>query len=104
MNRAERKRLAKFGDVNGLKPTMTANDLITIYSLSWAMALDSEEVDKELVIKLMDKVQENAQCMLSGHIDKRDVEIMVSEAYGIDFVEGVKTNIYVRPDGSLMKG
>lgn len=41
--------------------------------------------------------------MLSGHIDKRDVEIMVTEAYGIDFVEGVKTNIYIRPDGTLLK-
>lgn len=103
MNRAERRRLEK-QDIKGIqKRTQTVDDYIHIYTLSMVLALDSVGIEKQLAIEIMDKIVENAECMTSGHINQKDVEIMCTEQYGIDFVDRIKKHkTYVRQDGTLV--
>lgn len=103
MNRAERRRLEK-ENIKGIKvETQTVDDYIHIYTLSMALALDSEEIPKEQVLRIMSKIVENAQCMASGHINQQDVEQMCLDVYGIDFIENTKKHkTYVRQDGTLV--
>ena len=52
----------------------------------------------------MDKLQENADCMLHDYISQKDVEKMCADEYGIEFVEeSRKRKIFVKPDGTLLK-
>ena len=44
------------------------------------------------------KVYENAECMISGNLNQKDVEKMARETYGIEFVEGLRTRLYVVGD------
>lgn len=92
MNRAEKRRLAKYGCVEGEKPTMNINQFIHLYSLTFILALDSCKVPKEKVQEIMEKVYETADCMLSGHINQSDVEQMIRETYNIDFEQGIQLN------------
>ena len=103
MNRAEKRRLAKEG-LKGIKEeTKTVGDFIHLYTLSFMLALDSCEVGKGKALEIMAKVEENASCMLSGHINQKDVEIMCKEEYGIDFVDYVrKHTTFVNRDGTLV--
>ena len=102
MNRADRRRFAKEGIKGEVKETLSLNSFIHLYTLSFMLALDSCEIDKEKVVEIMEKVYENAECMTSGHINQKDVETMFRDVYGIDFKEGVKNNIYV-VNGKLVK-
>lgn len=100
MNRSEKKRFIKYGDVNGIKETPTLNDFIHMYTLSFVMALDKEELGKEKVLEIMENVYETSQCMLEGYINIRDVETMCRNVYGIDFVSDVRKRIFV--DGNKL--
>ena len=102
MNRADRRRFAKEGIKGEVKETLSLNSFIHLYTLSFMLALDSCEIEKEKVVEIMEKVYENAECMTSGHINQRDVETMCRDVYGIDFTDGVKNNIYV-VNGKLVK-
>ena len=102
MNRADRRRFAKEGIKGEVKETLSLNSFIHLYTLSFMLALDSCEIEKEKVVEIMEKVYENAECMESGHINHRDVETMCRDVYGIDFTDGVKNNIYV-VNGKLVK-
>ena len=102
MNRADRRRFAKEGIKGEVKETLSLNSFIHLYTLSFMLALDSCEIEKEKVVEIMEKVYENAECMTSGHINQRDVETMCRDIYGIDFTDGVKNNIYV-VNGKLVK-
>ena len=102
MNRADRRRFAKEGIKGEVKETLSLNSFIHLYTLSFMLALDSCEIEKEKVVEIMEKVYENAECMESGHINQRDVETMCRDVYGIDFTDGVKNNIYV-VNGKLVK-
>ena len=105
MNRAERRQAMKLGIKGEMAPTKTVGQFIHLYTLSMMLALDSEGVDKDLAIQILKKIEENADCMISGHINQRDVETMCSDIYGIDFVEGrYKKPVYVNPDGTLTTG
>lgn len=105
MNRAERRRAEKLGIKGEISPTKTVNEFIHLYTLSMMLALDSEGVDKDLAIKILDKIDENANCMISGHINQRDVEIMCEDIYGVQFVEGrYKKPVFVNADGTLITG
>jgi phosphopantetheinyl transferase (holo-ACP synthase) len=44
MNRAEKKRLAKYGDVNGIKATPTVGDYVHKCTLSFVKALDDDGI------------------------------------------------------------
>ena len=92
----------KIKDVFNKPTTPTLNDYIHLYTLSFILALDSCEIEKEKVVEIMEKVYENAECMTSGHINQKDVETMCRDIYGIDFTDGVKNNIYV-VNGKLVK-
>ena len=94
-NRAEAKRFAKYGDKNGKSSTPNLNTFIHIYTLSFILSMDSCDVGKEKVLEVMQKVYETSECMLSGHINQRDVENMARDVYGIDFDMDVKNRIYV---------
>ena len=48
--------------------------------------------------EIMEKVYENAECMISGNLNQKDVEKMARETYGIEFVEGFRTRLYVVGD------
>ena len=102
MNRADRRRFAKEGIKGEVKETLSLNSFIHLYTLSFMLALDSCEIEKEKVVEIMEKVYENAECMTSGHINQKDVETMCRDVYGIDFTDGVKNNIYV-VTGKLVK-
>ena len=90
MNRAEKRRNERLC-VRTETPTL--DDYIYLYTLSIAMALDSEELPKDQVLRIMDKLQETADCMQHNYINKRDVEQMCRETYGINFVDTYKKNI-----------
>lgn len=94
-NRAEAKRFAKYGDKNGKAPTPNLNTFIHLYTLSFILSMDSCDVGKEKVLEVMEKLYETAECMISGHINQRDVENMARNVYGIDFDDAVKNKIYV---------
>lgn len=103
MNRAERRRTERLG-VQVKEATKTVDQFIHLYTLSIMLALDSEELPKEQVLRIMDKLQENADCMLHDYINQRDVEKMCADSYGIEFVEeSRKRKIFVKPDGTLLK-
>ena len=105
MNRAERRRLEKEKIKGESVPSLRLVDYMHIYSLSVILAMDSFELDKDLVRQIMAKVEENADCMLHKYISIADVEKMCIESYGINFVKELKrSNIFVNPDGTLMKG
>lgn len=98
MNRAERRRFAKQGIEGEIKETISLNDYIHLYTLSFLMALDSCEIEKDKVQEIMEKVYENAECMISGNLNQKDVEKMARETYGIEFIEGLRTRLYVVGD------
>lgn len=102
MNRADRRRFKKYGNTTGEIATPNLNDFIHLYSLSFILALDSCEISKDKVMEIMEKVEENAECMLSGHINQTDVETMAESIYGIKFIEGIRNNICVL-DGKLIR-
>ena len=104
MNRAERRRAQKLGvQVKG--QTKTIDHFIHLYTLSMMLALDSCEIPKDKALEVLDKIQENADCMLHDYINQKDIEKMCAEVYGIDFVEGsMKHKIFVNPDGTLITG
>lgn len=105
MNRAERRRLERERIKGGNIPSLRLVDYMHIYSLSVILAMDSFELDKDLVRQIMAKVEENADCMLHKYISISDVEKMCVESYGIDFVKEIKrSNIFVNPDGTIVKG
>ena len=95
MNRAERRRFAKQGIEGEIKETISLNDYIHLYTLSFILALDSCEIEKDKVQEIMEKVYENAECMISGNLNQKDVEKMARETYGI---EGLRTRFYVVGD------
>ena len=98
MNRADRRRLKKFGNVNGPEETTSLNDFIHLYTLSMILSWDTCDVAKEKALEIMEKVYENAECMISGHINQADIETMAAETYGIEFVEGSRNRLYVVGD------
>ena len=98
MNRADRRRFAKEGIKGEVKETLSLNSFIHLYTLSFMLALDSCEIEKEKVVEIMEKVYENAECMISGNLNQKDVEKMARETYGIEFVEGLRTRLYVVGD------
>lgn len=102
MNRADRRRLQKYGDINGQQATLRLDDYIHLYTLSFILALDSCELPKEKVTEVMEKLYETIECMISGHINKDDVENMAHEVYGIDFAQSVKQRLYVK-DAEIVK-
>ena len=93
--RAERRRLKKHGNVIGKAPTPSLNDFVHLYTLSFILSMHSCEVEKEKLLEVMEKVYETSECMLSGHINQTDVEIMCRDIYGIDFVANSKNRIFV---------
>lgn len=96
--RADRRRLKKHGNVIGKAPTPSLNDFVHLYTLSFILSMDSCEIPKDKVVEVMEKVYETSECMLSGHINQTDVEIMARDVYGIDFDRQVKDRIYVNGD------
>ena len=95
VNRAEAKRFKKHGNKNGKITTPDLNTFIKLYTLSFILSMDSCDVGKEKVLEVVEKVYETSECLLSGHINQRDVENMARDVYGIDFDDAVKNRIYV---------
>lgn len=93
--RADRRRLKKHGNLVGKTPTPSLNDFVHLYTLSFILSMDSCEIPKEKVLEVMEKVYETSECMLSGHINQTDVEIMCKDVYGIEFVANTKNRIFV---------
>ena len=89
MNRAERRRLAKHGDVCGVKPTITVNHYIHYYSLALADALHCMDFDNDTIMKVFDKVQTTVDCLVSGHIDVMDLQTMCEQEIGINFLRAI---------------
>lgn len=90
MNRAERRRLQKHGDVNGLAPTITTGDYLHYYTLSICDALYCEGIDRDIIRKVFDKIKITMDCLRSGHIDVHDLETMCYEEVGINFIKSLK--------------
>lgn len=102
MSRAERKRLAKYGDTNGIKPTPTVGNYVHKCTLSFVKSLDETGFDKENVHKMIIKVEENADCMLHNYINQKDVEIMCREL-GQEFIDYINKNfVYKKADGTVV--
>lgn len=91
MNRAERKRLEKYGDINGQKESFTFNHYVYYYNLAMADALYCElGLDTEKVQDLFCKVMETMECMRKGYINVDDLSKMCEEELGITFLRSVK--------------
>lgn len=91
MNRAERKRLEKYGDVNGPKETFTFNHYVYYYNLAVADALYCElGMDGEAIQNLFIKVAETMKCMNSGYINADDLSKMCEDELGLTFLRSVK--------------
>lgn len=105
MGRAERRRLKKYGCVEGAKPTKTIDDFLYLYNLSFVVALDSENIDRETAARIIKKVYETADCLDKGYINQADVEKMCDEAYGLVFIKEYKKNAYrVANNGAIIGG
>lgn len=102
MNRAERRRLEKQGIKGEIQETLTLDSYIDLYTLSFLMALDSCDIDKDKIHEIIAKVFETCDCFLSGNLDKRDVLAMAREEFGVEFVNSVKNKVYV-VNGKLVK-
>ena len=102
MNRAEKRRLAKQGIKGEIEETMTLDNYIDLYTLSFLMAMDSCDIDKEKIHEVIAKVFETMECFISGNLNKKDVLVMAREEFGIELVDNVKNKIYV-VNGKLVK-
>lgn len=90
MNRAERKRIEKYGDINGPKETLTFNHYVYYYNLAMADALYCElGLDVEQIQNVFIKVTETMKCMNSGHINVDDLSKMCEEELGLTFLRSV---------------
>ena len=105
MNRAEKRRLKKYGTLEDIKPTKTLDDFIAIYGLAFVLGMDSEDIPKETVIKVVEKAWETAECMRTGHVSISDIEKMCEDAYGINLVAKKFKNVpRVADDGTIIGG
>lgn len=91
MNRSEKRRLAKYGTVNGPVETLTNDDVIYYYSLAFAGALYSEcDMNGDEIAKVFKKAYFTADCLKSRHISLADLETMCEEELGIEFIRKIK--------------
>lgn len=88
-NRAERRRLAKYGDVNGAKPTVTTNDYIHYCCLSFVDAMHCIGVSNDDIKAVLRKVTYTMDCLSSGHIKASDIEQMCIEEVGVNMIRGL---------------
>lgn len=105
MTRAESRRLKKYGNINGLQPTKTIDDFIVIYGLAFILSMDSEDIPKETILKVIDKTWETADCMRTGHVSIEDMRKMCLDICNIDFVANKFKNVpHVADDGTIIGG
>ena len=105
MNRAENRRLKKYGNVNGLQPTKTLDDFVAIYGIAFILGMDSEYIPKETILKVVEKAWETANCMRTGHVGINDMREMCKDICGIDFVANKFKNVpHVAEDGTIIGG
>lgn len=105
MTRAENRRLKKYGNINGIQSTKTVDDFVAIYGLAFVLGMDSENIPKETIIKIIDKTWETAECMRTGHVSISDMRDMCRDICGIDFITRKFKNVpYVADDGTIIGG
>lgn len=105
MSRAENRRLKKYGNINGIQPTKTVDDFVAIYGLAFILGMDSEDIPKETIFKVVEKAWETADCMRTGHVNISDVREMCRDICGIDFVANKFKNVpHVAEDGTIIGG
>lgn len=105
LSRQVKRQMQRKGIEFPEQSTPRLNDYMHIYTLSVALALDSFEIDRETARQIIFKIEENADCILKKYINQEDIEKMLAETYGIDFVKEIKrSNIFVNPDGTIVKG
>ena len=96
LNRAERKRLKKYGDINGIKPIMTFEKYVYYFNLALADALFCEtNMNAEQIREVFKKANTTFECMESGNLNADDLQKMCLEELGINFVRTcTKNDIY----------
>lgn len=105
MGRAENRRLKKYGNVNGLQPTKTLDDFVAIYGIAFILGMDSEDIPKETILKVVEKAWETAECMKTGHVSINDMREMCKDICGVDFVANKFKNVpRVAEDGTIIGG
>lgn len=103
MTRAESRRLKKYGNINGIQPTRTIDDFVAIYGLAFVLGMDSENIPKETIIKILDKTWETAECMRTGHVSITDMREMCFDICGVDFITRRFKNVpCVSDDGAII--
>lgn len=91
LNRSERRRLAKHGNIAGKIPTMTFNDYTYYHGLAFADALYcSFDMNAEQIKEVFNKVKMTMECLKEGRISLDDIETMCEEELGMKFVKSLK--------------
>lgn len=105
MSRAENRRLKKYGDINGKQANKTVDDFVAIYGLAFILGMDSEDIPKETIVKVVSKAWETADCMRTGHVSISDMRQMCKDICGIDFIAKKFKNVpVVAEDGTIIGG
>ena len=86
MNRAERRRLAKYGDVEGIRPTSTPNtgDMLVVVLKVMSISLHDEfGFGKIRCSRVIQKVLDMFDAVHTDHLSGADINYMFNEIKGL---------------------
>ena len=84
MNRAERRRLAKYGDVQGIKPAPTTADYLLVILKVMSIALHDEYgFGSKRCSKVIQKVLDMFDAVHTDHLSGADINYMFNEIRGL---------------------
>lgn len=84
MNRAERRRLAKYGDVEGIKPAPTAGDMLLVILKVMSIALHDEFGFGSIRCgRVIQKVLDMFDAVNTNHLSGADINYMFNEIKGL---------------------
>ncbi len=84
MNRAERRRLAKYGDTQSFRPAPTAGDMLLVILKVMSIALHDEfGFGSVRCSRVIQKVLDMFDAVNSGHLSGADINYMFNEIKGL---------------------
>ena len=77
MNRAARRRLGKYGDANGITPTVTKADEIVMMLKAMSIVLHDEyNFGAKRCANVIQKVVDMFDCVRTNHLSGADINLM----------------------------
>ena len=77
MNRAERRRLGKYGNINGLTPTVTKADEMVMMLKAMSIVLHDEYgVGAKRCANVIQRVVDMFDCVRTDHLSGADINFM----------------------------